>query len=213
MFYQLMAILAIAAPTTYAQKYLAIATGKLSTLQTISAYNQEKLTRYYTVENYFLDKVNASVENTTTVTGRFNGTLNLYTYVVIPVLDKVSDTAKGECSFFLGKIYKKSISNSLADDEVNKIFSAFIQENLYSFGATDFHNSTYLERIGYTDDQDLFNEALKRSKYVRYNDPVFFIPHTDAFENRDRGNLQAIFIAFGIGALIWLCLLLFVKID
>lgn len=212
-FYQLITAMAIAVPTVVAQKYLSTATGKLTQLDTISQYEKVKVTKYYSLSKYFIDKDNIGIINTATVSGKHNEDLNLFVYVALPILINSHDSVKGECSYFLGKKYSKLISNRLSDNEKEKIFKEFTDECQAQYDTTNFQNFVYLEKLGRTDDHTEFDRALKKCNYLMYNDPVVFIAHNDLFENRNGGKFGWIFKALGIGLLVWFIFLLFPKID
>lgn len=211
--YQFLAAMAIAFPTIVAQEYLMTATGKLTQLDSIAQYEKKELTKYYSLNKYFIDKKNVGIVNTATVSGKHNEDLNVLVYVAMPILNSPVDSIKGECSFFLGKKYSKRISNRLSDDEKNDKFKTFAEESQAQFDTANFQNFVYLEKIGRNDDHTEFDRALKKSSYVRYNDPVVFTAHNDPFENRNGGKFGWIFKAFGIGAVVWFIFLLFPKFD
>ncbi|MBK8141396.1 MAG: hypothetical protein IPK57_10470 [Chitinophagaceae bacterium] len=106
-------------------------------------------------------------------------------------------------SYFLGKKYSKRISNRLSDNEKEDKFKAFTEECQAQFDTTNFQDFVYLEKIGRNDDHTEFDRAIKKSNYVRYNEPTVFIAHNDPFENRNGGKFGWIFKAFGIGFAVW----------
>lgn len=211
--YQFLAAMAIAFPTIVTQEYLATATGKLTRLKTIDQFEKKEGTKYYSLDKYFIDKDNIGIINTVTVSGKHNEDLNLLVYVALPILVNPNDSIKGECSYFLGKKYTKSISNRLSDSEKEDKLNAFTKECQAQFDTTNFQNFVYLEKIGRTDDHPEFDKAIKKSIYVRYNEPTVFIAHNDTFENRNGGKFGWIFKAFGIGFSVWFIFLLFPKIN
>ncbi len=211
--YQLIASMAITFPTIIAQEYLATATGKLTQLENIRQFESKEATKYYSIKNYFIDKQNIGKINTARVSGKHNETLNLLIYIALPLVTNHADSIKGECSFFIGKKYSKSISNRLSDEDKDKLFEAFTEESMDEFDRTNFHGFTYLEKLGRSYDHDEYDRALTYSSYVRYKDPVVFIAHNEPFENRNGSKLGWIFKSFGIGALVWFILLLFPKLH
>lgn len=211
--YQFAAVLMIAIPAIIAQQYLTTATGKLTQLYNISQYEKKELTKYYSLNKYYIDKKNAGIVNTASVSGKHNEDLYLLVYIAMPILNSAADSTKGECSFFLGKKYSKRISNRLSNNEKNELFISFAAESLSEFEETDFQNFVYLEKAGRNDDHTEFEKALKKSMYVRYTDPVVFTAHHDAFNKRNGDKFGWIFKSFGIGAAAWFLLLLFPNFD
>lgn len=211
--YQFLAAMAIAFPTIVAQEYLSTATGKLTKLDIINQFEKKEVTKYYSLDKYFIDKDNIGIINTATVSGKHNEDLNLFVYVALPILSNPDDSIKGECSYFLGKKYSKRISNRLSDTEKEDKFKAFTEECQAQFDTTNFQNFVYLEKIGRNDDHTEFDRAIKKSRYVRYNEPTIFIAHNDPFENRNGGKFGWILKAFGIGFAVWFIFLLFPKFN
>ncbi len=204
---QLIAVLAIAAPTIVAQMYLDTATGKLTKLDNIAQYRQAEKTKYYSLNTYFIDKSNAGVFSTAVVSGKNNENLTYSIYIALPIFANAADTAKDECSYWLGKRYLQRIKNNLGKEEKNAIFKTFARESQNEFDTTDFQKFVYLDRIGNTEEHDKFNTAIKKSKLVRYQDPVVFTSVNEPFENRNGKKFGWIFKSLGIGALVFLGLL------
>lgn len=207
------ASLFIALSTILVQKYIATATGKLTQLDNVRQFEQARPTKYYGLKNYFIDKSHAGIQQATTVSGKNNNNLNFAIYIALPVFASSADTAKGECSFWLGRKYSETVSNRLSSQEKNEKYKLFAERSQAEFDTTDFNDFTYLEKTGNTDDHDEFNNAIQQSDLVKYNHPVVFIPHYSAFANRNGGMLGWSFMAMGIGALAWFIILLFVKFD
>lgn len=211
--YQFMAVLAIAIPTIVTQEYLSTATGKLTQLETVSQFEKKEVTKYYSLNQYYIDKTNTGIAKAATVSGKNNQTLTLHCYVVIPIFNTVADTSNGTCNYFLGKKYSKSISNRLSDQEKEEKFKSFSEQCHREFDETNFRNFVYLEKMGNSNDLAEFNTAVKRSNFLSDNNPVIFTAHNDSFAKRNGHKLGWIFISFGIGALVWFIFLLFPKIN
>lgn len=211
--YQFLAAMAITFPTIVAQEYVSTATGKLTQLHTINQFEKKEITKYYSIDQYYIDKHNIGIVNTATVSGKHNEDLNLLIYIALPILSNPADSIKGECSYFLGKKYSQRISNRLSDKEKEDKFNAFTKESQAQFDTTNFHNFIYLEKTGRNDDHVEFDRAIKTSNYVRYKEPTVFIAHNEPFENRNGGKLGWIFKAFGIDFTVWFIFILFPKVN
>jgi membrane associated rhomboid family serine protease len=204
---------AIVVTTIITQNYLSVATGKISSLESIHQLDSVPITKYYTLKRYFIDKSKASYYSTATVSGKHNDKLNYRINIVVPVYEKGEDTLSGDCPNWLGIVYKKQISNNLSDSEKDDKWNAFATESEINFEATDLHQFTYLERMGNTDERDELNVAVKKSTLIKREAPQIFIANHDKFENRTGNKLEWIFISFGIGTFGWLVLILLPKLN
>jgi membrane associated rhomboid family serine protease len=206
--YLIFAAIAIAIPTIISQNYLITATGKLTHLYSISEIEKSEYTKYYTLNNFFIDKVDIAVRKTATVTGKNNTDYNMQIYIVMPVYDNFSDTAKGECSYWLGKKYSKTIGDHRSQEEKAASFKDFYEESIKQFDSTDFTRFSYLEVLGNTKDHDEFNYAVNKSHLIKYKDPVVFQAEFGPFKDRNGNKLVWIFGSFGIGSMVFFLLLL-----
>lgn len=122
------ACLAISAPTIVTQEYLLTATGKLTRLNSIDEITRQPLTKYYIIQNHYIDKQHAAVHRRTEVSGRNNEYLTFHLYVACPILSEAPQ-AKTDAPLsvtptiaWLGKEYIKGISNHSSDTEKEKAF-------------------------------------------------------------------------------------------
>jgi rhomboid protease GluP len=211
--YQFLACLAIALPTIIAQEYLITATGKLTSVTNVSQIDKAEKTKYYSLQNYYIDKQRIAVRNTASVTGKNNTDFNMLIYVAMPIFENKFDTSKTECKYWLGKKYSERISNSLSDQEKDAKYKVFAEQKQKEFEETDFKNFKYLEVIGNTEDHDEFKKALEKSEIVQGNQQIIFEAQSEPFENRNGKKLEWIFGSLGIGILAYFILLLFPKFD
>lgn len=212
-FFQFLAVLIITIPTIIAQEYLITATGKLTPLKTFSDIQKHEKTKYYTLQKFYLDKKNIGVLNTSDLSGKNNEHFNMLIYVAIPILEKVKDTSKYECKYWLGKKYSSQISNSLSNNEKQIRFKEFAQTIKQEFKHTDFNDFAYLEIIGNTDDHDNFNDAIEENTQYDFSKPILLEAHKEPFENRNGEKLTWFFGTLGGGFLLWLLLLTFTKLQ
>lgn len=211
--YQFLAGIAIAIPTIIAQGYLITATGKLTAVENISKIDKGKKTKYYSLKEYYIDKQRIAVRNTASVTGKNNTDFNMLIYVAMPIFESISDTAKTECKYWLGKRYNERISNRLSDQEKEDRYKVFAAQKQKEFIETDFKNFKYLEVIGNTEDHDEFNKAIEKSEIVKGNQAMVFEAKTEPFEDRNGKKLEWAFGSLGIGLLAYFIFLLFPKFD
>jgi hypothetical protein len=83
--YCFVAAAAITLPTIIAQKYLSVATGKLTALTSIDSINQKPATKYYTLKNAYVAKQNLKTHFRFETTGKNNETFEFYIDVVCPI--------------------------------------------------------------------------------------------------------------------------------
>ena len=235
--YQLIAAFAIAAPTIVAQAYLDTATGKLTELDNISQIDKQEATKYYTLNNCYVDKEHLSYTNKFEVSGKYSEDLNLLIYVVCPILKskKMSEDllrkgsgnsnpviiidgkqapddylVRDTVKAWLGIVYKDRMSNSLSSEEKEKLVKLFAQNSQYEFNNAELSKFVYLKRQGNTEDLDEYIKAIKSSSLVSMTNTVL-ISVNEPFESRNGNKFAWIFGAFGIGTFIWLIMILIPK--
>lgn len=210
--YLMVAAFTIAIPTMVVQHYLQKATDQLTPLQSIQEINKGRATTCYSLKQVYVDKQHLGVHHSFDVSGRGNSDLNMHIYVVMPLLEKVEDTASGSYVAWLGKEYYERISNNLEDVEKEQRYQQFVNETQAAFDASNFGDFRYLEKVGNTEDGDGFAEALKKSGEPNSTAPVL-LPVYEPFEQRTGNLLPWIPGSFLIGACLWLVMVLFASLD
>lgn len=212
-FYLLVACFAIAIPTIIAQEYLVTATGKLTEIENVSQIEKHDKTKYYVLNNYYIDKQHIAIQNTASVSGRHNENLNMLIYIVMPIVEKNGDAVTPENKYWLGKQYNERISNRLSDQEKEDRYEAFVEKCQKEFEETDFSRFTYLEVVGNTEQHNEYNIALEKINVIPSADKIVFEAKTEPFEARNGKKLPWIFGSLAIGLLAYLILLLFPKFE
>jgi rhomboid protease GluP len=211
--YYIVAAGAIAITAIIVQDYVKASSGKITSLQSIHEINSVSKTKYYTLQRYYIDKPNAVFHSTATVSGKYNANLHYQIYIVVPIYEKQEDTAQGECSNWLGLVYKKQISNKISDSEKEGLFNAFATESEANYEATDLQQFSYLERMGNTDEHEDFDDAIRKSELIKREEPEVFVASHGAFENRAGNKPWSILKSFGIGFAVWLLFILIPKLN
>lgn len=209
--YQFLACIAIALPTIIAQEYLITATGELTTVENVSQIGKGKKTKYYDLKNYYIDKEHVAVQNTVTVTGKYNNDFNMFIYVAMPIYDNVTDSSNPAIEFWLGKKYQETISNKLSEREKDDKYKAFADESQKKFDETDFTKFQYLEVLGNSDDHDEFNKAIQKSEYNKGNQQIVFEAKNEAFKDRNGHKLEWTLGSLAIGFIAYFMFLLIPK--
>jgi rhomboid protease GluP len=205
--------MAIAAPTIISQFYLATATGEITNLARISKIGQVPRTKYYAVQDVFIDKANTSSEISVHLSGKYNQYLDMAAFLVCP-LDDSGYFQTQTCKVWLGTVYKKQISSRLADSEREAQLSAFLQASSADYNRSDLRMFTYLERAGINDDGRGLGAAVRRnSRYRAEGTNTVLMAHHDNFNARNGNKLAWVFGSFGIGAGVWLLILMCAPVD
>jgi len=211
--YAMVAALAIAAPTVIAQLYIESASGQLSKLDNIGQITQQKDTKYYTLNHFYIDKQNIGVQTSFEVSGKNNEYFNMHLYVALPILSSEEDTSNFKCLAWYGVKYQKQISNRLGPTEKQSRFKEFADASQKDFDSKDVNQFVYLDRIGNTDDRKGYLAAIKNNQKYSRKSIAILIPINEPFEARNGNKLPWIFGAFAIGAFVWLLMVLAAKFD
>jgi membrane associated rhomboid family serine protease len=213
------ACLAISAPTIVLQGYLLTATGKLTTVKNISEISQKPITKYYTVANHYIDKQHATVHRRTEVSGRNNEYLTFHLYIACPILNKTPQIDTGNSNNFnmpvawLGTEYKNGISNHSSDTEKEQAFKELGIEAYNKFKDENLDRFIYLDHIGNNDRRKGYYAAIKSIPQYNGTEPLILEAKNEPFETRNGDKFGWIFKSFGIGAGIWLIMLIFPKFN
>lgn len=207
------AILGIFIPTLIAQEYIESATGKLTSLESISQLNQFPKTKYYTLKRSYFCKKTAGVLQRVDVSGKHNEHLDFYVYTLTAIMNTPKDTLKDHCDYWLCKRYLKSISNRLDDSEKERQYAEFLETTHEEYMATPVVFS-YLKLSQHSNDLKYYKAALKNSFYKSNpSTTLFFEAATGKFENRNGEKLKWFFLTSLIGLGCFALLLLAYKVK
>jgi len=204
---------AIAIPTIVAQAYLETATGKLTKLDNISQIEKQEATKYYVLKDFYVDKSHIGVRSKFVVSGKSSQYFDMYLYVVLPILTSPDDTLHSNCVAWYGMKYHKEISNRLSQTEKEERFQQFANESQTDFDKKDANQFVYFDRIGNTDDHEEYISAIKKNKSYSNTSTIVLMPVNELFESRNGNKLAWIFGSFGIGAFVWLMMIIFPRLD
>ncbi|WP_184549054.1 rhomboid family protein [Mucilaginibacter sp. FT3.2] len=107
--------------------------------------------------------------------------------------------------------YQKTINNRLSQSEKEDRFKAFAAESQKDFDSKPLNDFIYLDRMGVSKDRKKYVEAVN-SKENSITDLTILKPVNEAFEARFGTKLPWIFGSFGIGATLFLIILLFIPL-
>ena len=75
-------------PTCIAQSYISDAVGVLKPIKTINDLDKHHPGKFYTIDNYYLDKLNSVVYTNASISGKHSEYLDLSIYVAVPIYEK-----------------------------------------------------------------------------------------------------------------------------
>lgn len=211
-FYCFILFIALVVPLIIAQTYVVLATGKLTELNSINDINKTRLTKYYSVKDYYIDKNAIGVQSTFDVSGKHSTKLNMHIYVALPIFGKASDKGNVEPAAWLGTEYQKTINNKLEPHQKKQEYLTFSQESRRLFYNKYVADFLYLSRLGYSDKRDGFLKAIKNSPVFKTNTIVLEAVN-ERLDVKKSNTLAWIFRSSFIGSMIWLIMLLIPNID
>ncbi|MFB2777313.1 hypothetical protein ACE02V_19355 [Shewanella xiamenensis] len=90
--YFVIAVLLLAVPTIVAQEYLNSATGKLTQLESINALLHQPQTKYYQLNQFYIDKKHIGVQRNIEPIGKGNSELRMSLYIAMPIFAKRNES-------------------------------------------------------------------------------------------------------------------------
>jgi len=199
-FYVYLAALLLAIPVIIAQEYMLSATGKLAHVKSIKDIKWNDDSRYYNIEQYYIDRGHASINRYFNTTGRFNSTFNMALYVASPILEKSEDIGLDQPNAWLGIKYDRSTSNRKSDSEKREIFSHFFAQSEKDFFGTNFDSITYFERADNSIHLTRYLEAVKLNSHYKASKIILyprFTPYAERHGKKLPWLIATIFIALG----------------
>lgn len=213
-FYSFILWIILTIPLIIAQEYMVSATGKLTKLYSIAEIKNTELTKYYTVEKYFIDKNSNGFHSAFDVSGKHNEHFNINIYFALPLLEKAIDTNNIDIEPYawLGIRYHKTISNRLEPAEKEQKYNEFVTKSQKEFNNKNVLDFKYLDRIGYSDNRDGFIEAIKNNPSYEPTE-IILERKNEPFEARNGSKFSWLFGAAIVGSMVWLIMILIPKLD
>lgn len=204
----------IAVPTIFFQMYLETATGKLTTANNIDEILLLPKTKYYIVENLYVDKNRAGAYTDIFYTGSGNESIKINFYVVSPITINRYDAARTNYPVWYGLSFEKNINNTLDEKEKEKLWNEFHNKSIEEFENKDLMEFKYFERISYNDKYENYSKAVEKTKLNSDSlKPIILIPVNDDFENRNGNKMLLAIITLIVGMFFILTIVLFVPLD
>lgn len=197
----LLSCLLITITIVLALDYLDKASGKMEHLQTISVFEKKGSPQYCTLKNVFILNRNYGFYNEPSISGR-GATLNYNICITLPIFEKMEDTIRQDCNYWLSVEYRKSISNRIAPENKAKAFRDFKDWVIKEISKTNYNQFEYLELLSNNDLRRKSENAILESNLVRYKDPVYFKSSKEPFEKRFGHLLLWGFVTLLVGGII-----------
>jgi rhomboid protease GluP len=109
--------------------------------------------------------------------------------------------------------YHDRVDNRGSDSDKEASYRSFADKSQRAFDAEDTRRYQYLEQVGVNSDRRNFEKALQKGGIDPALSPTILIPHRNPFAQRTGHLLQWLAYSFGIGAAVWLFLLLWPSVN
>ncbi|WP_449401167.1 hypothetical protein [Chryseobacterium wanjuense] len=127
--------------------------------------NRSSLTKYYSLQSYYIDKNHPGIFLDVEVGGRNDQNFIMNIYVAVPIFSKPSDTLTSVPSSWLATEYSESISNRLEPSEKEKKFHEFANKSELDFRSKNLSDFKYLDHIGKSDKEEGLKKAIENNKF------------------------------------------------
>ncbi|HYM44366.1 MAG TPA: rhomboid family intramembrane serine protease [Steroidobacteraceae bacterium] len=207
--YYLVAGAFVAVPTIIAQALIRSATGDLSHVESLAQISGVAAAKYYAVDHVCLDRSRAWTQPEART---YKGNLNFYVYAVVPLCR--SDRTQSSDSIWIGYQLHKRVDTSLSPAEKDAAYRELWGEWLTTLNDRDPSAYPFFERLGRPPYRKDFAALLSRAGIdLEAPSTVLLIPHTERFSDRTGHQLQWMLASFGIGAALWLGIVLLVPLS
>ena len=210
--YLFMAHVVVATTVIAFQYYVISATGGLTALKTPEEIGQHKPVKYYTIEQYYVDKQQARLQEFSYTTGKRNHTLHFALVIAVPLYANSKDSLL-EPKAWLGLRYETSLDNSSTKAKKDSVWNAFYDERVASFNSVKLDGFTYLNRPGNTREREWYIETVKGLNYTGPELTHVLEPQYRSFEDRNGNSLLWALVVLGAGGLIWLFMIGYKEFD
>jgi len=145
-----------------------------------------------------------------------NGAITLTTDHFIPELKVPATILKSilpdTVKCWLGIKYSSNISNNISSVRKDTLTNIFLRDSQRNFQIYDFSKIVYLKRLGLSDDIEDYQYAISRNPLIQ-SSRIIMLPVNEPFESRNGNKSDWIYVSFGIGALLWLIMILIPELE
>jgi len=212
--FQFVAAMTIFVPTLITQEYIEASNSKLLTIQSVSEIKKAKSTDCYILKDLNIIKQYAGAHQASRTSGRNNEDLRFTNYFVVPLVDNSTHLDESSHKYWYGFKFTEEMSNYANDEKKNARWKSFYQECIRDYENYNYTNYKYLQGLSFSDDRDGYIEAIKaRQKNVDIEKLIILEPIDEPFEQKLGNKFGWIFGSFGIGAFVFLIMVLIPSID
>ncbi|HEY9030890.1 MAG TPA: rhomboid family intramembrane serine protease [Kangiella sp.] len=159
---------------------------KISNFQNVDELRNSEQVKYYTFEDFYIDKEYPVVNTNFKVTGQYNSNFQMDIFVALP-LTKSGEDSFGDNPYWYGIKYSNTVDNELSSEDKSRLFRKFYTESLAKFNKQNLYYVTYFERLKDYSEKDLFIEKHPFFNQDEKEKSIVFVPKSDSFEDRLSG--------------------------
>jgi len=114
---------------------------------------------------------------------------------------------------WLGFEFERQVSNNLSADAKDQEYRSFSAQSNSEFKTKNFDDFIYLDHIGVNDRRNAYTKAITGTLKDNTLKPVIFEAVNAPFEARNGNSLPWMFKSFGIGAAVWLLMIIIPRLK
>jgi rhomboid protease GluP len=212
--FQFIAAITIFLPTLITQEYIEASSSKLIKVQSVSEIKKAKNTDCYVIRDFNIIKDYSGAYQASRTSGRNNEDLRFTNYFVVPLVNSSNQVHSYSHKYWYGIRFTEEMSNYASNDRKTEQWKSFYQKCIRDYKRYDFENFVYLQGVSYSDDRDGYIEAIKaRQNNVNTEDLIILEPIDKPFEEKLGNKFGWIFGSFGIGAFVFLLMILIPSVN
>ncbi|TKG91489.1 rhomboid family intramembrane serine protease [Puteibacter caeruleilacunae] len=212
--YYMVAVASMFVPTFIAQNYMEASNSHLIEVDSPYEITEASSVDCYNITDFNVLPWYGGAHSASRTGGRNSQDLYFTIYFVVPLVDNTQQLDNHRHKYWYAFKEKKRISNYGSDDEKNEKWRAFYDESVAKYENYQFADYEYLQGLPYSDDRDGYIEAVRsRQKNNFREDLVILEPIDEPFEDKAGSKFAWIFGSFGIGAFVFLIMVLGPSID
>jgi len=214
--YYFLAAASIFIPIIISQEYIKTINSEFANVKSPYEITKARSTDYYAIEDYVIIKIHTGsygISRTSDVRrGRPDNKLIYTMYMVSPMTDKSYQLDLKNHKYWYGYKYTEDMSNHISVSDKNKRWDLFRNKNFKKYGA--FQEVEYLRGLSHSGDRDRYIEAIKSIREdINTDNLVILEPVEEQFVDDRGAQLQWTFGSFGIGAFVFLIMILIPSVN
>jgi rhomboid protease GluP len=212
--YLFIAATSIFAPTLITQNYIEASRSELKQVDSPYEITEASNIDCYQIADFNVIKEYAGVNSASRTSGKYNNRLTFTIYFVVPLVNHNQQIDLTNHKYWYGFKFSESMSNLANDNEKNARWKSFYEESIKKYEQYNYSNYEYLQGLAYSDDRDGYIEAVKtRQKNNKAEDLIILEPIDKPFADKAGNKFVWIFGSFGIGAFVFLLMVLIPPIN